>query len=256
MIIKDVVIPFHVKDAPILKYGCDSLKYIMNVENVYIIGNENPNIEGTVFIHENDISNLITLEQIKSIWNLKNKKVAHRAGWLYQQFLKLAAPEYISNLHDNFLISDSDIIFVNNPYDICEETNFPYARAYTNEYHAPYREHYSRLLKEECTAGFSFINHQMICNTKYLKELKNQIENIHNKIWYEAIMDTLNYDESSNFSEYDLYGNWMIKNQNNVCSNINMSIIDYHYIPTVNDLIECKKNSVHIVSAQAWRRQQ
>lgn len=255
MIIKDVVIPFHVKDAPILKYGCDSLKYIMNVENVYIIGNQNPNIEGTVFIHENDIPNLITLEQIKSIWNLKNEKVAHRAGWLYQQFLKLAAPEYISNLHDNFLISDSDIIFVNNPYQNCEENVFPYAKAYTNEYHPPYREQYFRLLKEESTAGFSFINHQMVCNVNCLKELKNQIKTLHNKVWHEAIMDTLNYDEQSNFSEYDLYGNWMIKNHNNICSNINMSIVDYYHIPTVNDLMECKEKNIHIVSAQAWRRQ-
>ena len=256
MIIKDAVIPFHVKDAPILKYGCDSLKYIMNVENLYIVGNENPNIDGTIFINENDILNLISLNEIRTLWNSKNKKVSHRAGWLYQQFLKLAAPEYISNLSDNFLISDSDIIFVNNPYEGCGENIFPYAKAYTNEYHTPYREQYFKMLKEECTAGFSFINHQMIFNKKYLMQLKEHIQNLSNKIWYESIMDTLNYDEHSNFSEYDLYGNWMIKNHNDVCSEISINIIDYYKTPCADDLIECKSKDIHIVSSQAWQRHQ
>lgn len=256
MIIKDAVIPFHVKDAPILKYGCDSLKYIMDIKNIYIIGNENPNIDGTIFINEKEIPNLISLYEIKSIWNSKNKKVAHRAGWLYQQFLKLAAPEYISNLNNNFLISDSDIVFVNNPYQSCYETVFPYAKAYTNEYHSPYREQYFKLLKEDCTAGFSFINHQMVFNKKYLKELKNQIENMYQKNWYTSVMDTLNYDEHSNFSEYDLYGNWMVKYHTELCSEISINIVDYYRIPSSDDLMECKQKNIHIVSSQAWQRQQ
>lgn len=254
MILKDAVIPFHVKDEPILKYTCEHLKNVMGIRNLYIIGNENPHIEETIFINEKEIFNLISLDTIKLLWHSKNEKISHRAGWLYQQFLKLGAPDYILNLDDNFLISDSDIVFVNNPYINCQKNVFPYAKAYTDEYHAPYRKHYLKLLQEETTAGFSFINHQMVFNKKYLKKLKNNIEKLHQKIWYEAIIDTLDYDEFSNFSEYDLYGNWMLKNYNGVCSEINMSIVDYYKIPNENDFTECKNKNIHIVSAQAWRR--
>lgn len=255
MSITDAVVPFHIKDAPILKYACDSLKYIIGVKNIYVIGNENPNIEETFFINEKDILNLISIKEIKKTWDSKNKNISNRTGWLYQQFLKLGAPDYISNLSDTFLISDSDIIFVNNPYDNQETSTFPYAKAYTNEYHAPYREQYARLLKEECSAGFSFINHHMVFNKKYLWLLKNEIEMIHKKRWDLSILDTLDYNESSNFSEYDLYGNWMIKNHKNVCRETHFNIVDYAKIPSVDDLMECKSKNIHIVSSQAYRRQ-
>ena len=254
MIIKDAVIPFHVKDALILKYGCDFLKNIINVQNLYIVGNENPNIDGTIFINENDIPNLISLNEIRTLWDSKNEKISYRAGWLYQQFLKLAAPEYILNLHENFLICDSDIIFVNNPYQTCLDDHFPYAKAYSGEYHFPYRDHYSRLMKENAEAGFSFINHQMVYNINCLKQLKSHIEAIHHKPWYEAIIDTLNYNEASNCSEYDLYGNWMFKYFNNISKEIELKIIDINFIPNTQHLEHFKSQGIHIVSAQAYRR--
>jgi hypothetical protein len=254
MNITDAVIPFHIKDAPILKYGCESLKYILNVENIYIVGSENPNIENTTFIHENDINGIIKLEDIKKQWKEKNENVSHRAGWLYQQFLKLGVDDYIPSLSETFLICDADIIFVNNPYTNIQINEFPYARAYTREYHGPYRDQYSRLMKEETNSGFSFINHHMILNKKYVKELKQYIESINSKKWDISIIDTLDWNEHSNFSEYDLYGNWMFKMHNNICCEKEIKIVDIDRVPSVDELMFLKNNQYHIVSSQAYRR--
>ena len=254
MNITDAVIPFHIKDAPILKYGCESLKYILNVENIYIVGSENPNIENTTFIHENDINGIIKLEDIKKQWKEKNENVSHRAGWLYQQFLKLNAEDYITSLNETYLICDADIIFVNNPYENTQEDKFPYAKAHTGEYYPGYREQYLRLMKEETNSGFSFINHHMVLNKKYLKELKQHIESMHSKKWDLSIIDTLDWNEPSNFSEYDLYGNWMFKMYNNICCEKNIKVIDINKIPSIDDLLFFKNNQYHIVSSQAYRR--
>lgn len=254
MDITDAIIPFHIKDAPILHNTCHSLKNELNIKNIFIVGNENPNIKDTIFVNENSIKNLLSLNEIKHIWKSKNENISYRAGWIYQQFLKLAASDYISDISNNFLICDADIIFVNNPYKNFTEDFFPYSVAYTNEYHTPYRDQYFRLLREKTSSGFSFINHQMMFCKKYLDELKKHIENTHNMRWDLAIMETLDYSEASNFSEYDLYGNWMYKYFFDKLQKIEMRIIDVHHSPSSEELTYFKNQGMHIVSSQAYKR--
>ena len=54
----------------------------------------------------------------------------------------------------------------------------------------------------------------MMFEKKFLKQMKEEIEKRHNCFWIEAIMRCCDFNEASCFSEYELYGHWMIKNHN------------------------------------------
>jgi hypothetical protein len=254
MILTDAVIPFHPKDKETVRMCCDSLKGVLNVTNIYLISTENPNIENTSFIDEKSISNIVSLETIKTKWEATGSRFSNRAGWIYQQLLKLGASEIIPNLSDDFLISDSDIVFLNNPYIQTENGIFPYAKAYTGEYNEPYRKNYERLMKEPTESGFSFINHNMVFNRNNIKELKQFIQHKNNKKWDIAIIDALDYNCFSDFSEYDLYGNWMFKYKHNKIQKVNINIKDIKVVPNINEINIAKSQNYHILSSQAWNR--
>lgn len=254
MILNDAILPYHEKDRPTIEKCCNSLRDILNIKRIFLISKENPNIPNTNFIPEGNFTNIVDLNFIKDIWNNSGSQYAYRAGWIYQQLLKLSVDEIIKDLSMDFLVCDSDIIFLNNPYNKIKKNIFPYAKAYSGEYHEPYRLNYNRLMKEETTSGFSFINHHMILNKKYLKKLKKLIEEKNNKQWDLSIIECLDLNSFSDFSEYDLYGNWMFKyNKKNIVE-IELKIKDINYIPSEQDILNFKNSGIDILSSQAWAR--
>lgn len=253
MKIVDVVIPFHPKDLSTVKLCCFSLKNVVHVENIFLVSSINPHIEGTNFIDEKSVNSCMNLQEIFDIWNKKNVKLSARSGWLYQQFIKLSAPEIIKNISENFLVCDSDIFFLRNPYQNISDEVFPYANAFTGEYHIPYKTAYSRLMNHEPPAGFSFINHNMVFNTNTLSSLKLYIENLHQKRWDHAIMDCISFSEASCFSEYDLYGNWAYQHMKH--EKVDMKIAQMNVVPTQQQLEYAKLHfPYHIISSQEWQR--
>lgn len=258
MFLHDAVIPFHPKDSLTIDLCCRQLKNILGIKRIFLISWENPNISGTEFINENSL-NLVPYNYIKSIWE-KPERTIWNTGWIYQQLLKLAANTYISDLSDNYLICDSDIFFVNNPYKNIENSILPYSKNYLHTVHKvnvnSYRYIYKDLLKENPKSGFSFINHHMIFNKQKIIELQNTIENLQQKKWDYSIVDLLNFEHSftnnKSFSEYDLYGNWIFSRYPNEIKEIILKVKDIDYIPTEHELNNC--NHHDIISSQAWVR--
>jgi len=254
MIIKDAVIPFHPKDIPTLQMCCDSLKNVLNVERIFLISSENPNIAETNFINEKEITNLISLNEISEIWKYHNPNIAYRSGWIYQQILELGAPDIIPDISEDYIVCDSDIVFLKNPYINAPNDMFPFDRAFTGEYHHPYIDHYQRMMQEPAKAGISFINHHMVTNKSLLAELKKMIEIKNNKRWDWAIVENLNFNEASAFASDDLYGNWAVAYHPNKMINVPLKILDVFKIPSSDDLINLKNQGYDIVSSQAYKR--
>jgi hypothetical protein len=204
----DILIPVIEKDMPVLPMVVDSIRKNLchPIGNIIIIS---PNKKiFTDFcnqyncIHRDENSILpITIKDI----NYCFKKI-NRSGWVFQQLLKLSG-DYISD-KDHFLVLDGDTILVQ-PQKF--EHNGKFIFLISDEYHFPYFETYKKIFKEASMSSVSFVSHQMIFDCNKLKELRNDIENLNNKSWYKVIIDNLNPDESSSFSEYETYGNWMLK---------------------------------------------
>jgi hypothetical protein len=253
MILKDAVITFHPKDKATVELCCDSLRNVINIDRIFLLSSVDPKIQNTIFINDEDIPNLISLNEIESRWRKTGSRITGRAGWIYKQLLNLAASQIIPDISSDFLISDSDIIFLKNPYVDVENGKFPYAKSIYGV-HEPYGKNYQRLMKEPTESGFSFIYHNMVFNKSNITDLKNFIEDKNNERWDLSILNTLDFHEASNFAEYDLYGNWMFKYKNIDLREVDMRIIDVHVVPDDNLINDTKNLGFHILSAQQYNR--
>lgn len=128
-----------------------------------------------------------------------------RRGWLFQQLLKLNADEICGCEH--ILILDTDTL-ISRP-----QTFLLQGRTLFNcseEHHIPYYKTYRKLLKEKPLSKFSFVSHHMLFEKSKLKMLKSRIESLHHVRWYEAILNLVDKDCPSGFSEYETYGNFCL----------------------------------------------
>ena len=156
--------------------------------------------------NESEFDPMFCKESIRAEWTRRYPVFAWRAGWLYQQLLKLMCFKVISGLSESFVVVDSDTIFLRDvpfvpgKYYFCK----------TKEYHPPYLPPIRALLGVVETIGFSCVTHHSIFNSRFLQAMIGEIEARHRLPSVEAILRHLDFSEPSCFSEWDLYANYMI----------------------------------------------
>ena len=199
----DIVIVYHPKDILSLKHCVRGTKNIENVRNIYCVSKEHSGIIGTIFIDE-------------TIYPFSKKDIEgyvgpDRAGWYFQQLLKLYAYKYITGLSDTFLVLDSDAIFIN-PTKLIDIDGLPFY-SYSRYLHRPYFEHLQKLLGLELQSEKSGVIHHMIFQKKYLMEIIEKVELIHSDVFWKSMMKCVSPNDylQSGMSEYELYFNYMIK---------------------------------------------
>jgi hypothetical protein len=247
----DFVIPCHPKDIETVELGVYSIQKLSCSNNVYLISPEDLKLKGTIQILDREFDSYCSLNIIKEIWKEKNERLSYRSSWIYQQLLKLNTHKIISDLTESYVIVDADTFIIS---DVDFDPNiFQYCIA--SEYHKPYLETYEKIMKRKPNSGFSFIYHHMVFNKKFVQELIDYIEKIHNKKLFDVIVDNINYNEASTFSEWDLYANWMWDNHKDLCVNRQLKYACTNNIPTKKSLDELQiKTDIDIMSAHAWIR--
>lgn len=209
----DVIIPAIKKDLDILPLTVKSVrKHLMHpIGKFYIVGPKDPAImnfckkQKCVFRDEDKILP-IKISDVKKI----GYKVGpwDRSGWIFQQLLKLNADKISSE--KNIYVIDADTVLVS-PQKF--EKDGKIILLASDEYYFPYFETFKRIFGYGTLASFSFVAHQMLFDTDRLKELRFDMEKGgKNKKWYQVILNNLDLKEISSFSEYETYGNWMMKN--------------------------------------------
>lgn len=202
----DFVIPSHEKDAATLRLVVDGVRKNRSCRNVYIISEKKPSVDNAAHIAESEFDPMFCKESIRAEWTRRYPVFAWRAGWLYQQLLKLMCFKVISGLSESFVVVDSDTIFLRDvpfvpgKYYFCK----------TKEYHPPYLPPIRALLGVVETIGFSCVTHHSIFNSRFLQAMIGEIEARHRLPLVEAILRHLDFSEPSCFSEWDLYANYMI----------------------------------------------
>lgn len=205
----DLVIPTTLKDEDLLNVVIQSAKkYILHkIKNVFIITNKN----STAFkLCKNNLYNFIDENKLMGYSKTDIKYKANekdRAGWIYQQLLKLNSDKFVKS--KNYLILDSDTVLINK---ICFIKNKKYIFQNSIEWHKPYFENFFKIFKYKAENKLSCIAHMMIFNVEKLKEMKLEISKKNNKKWDDVILSLIDNKESSFFSEYETYSNWLSKN--------------------------------------------
>lgn len=245
----DFVIPSHPKDKNTLLLSVEGVKKHTNCNRIFVVSPEDIRIKGVINIKDKNFEEHTRLEDIKQRWQKENRSLAHRSSWIFQQTLKIFAHRAIEDLTDNYVVVDSDTIFIR---DVIFENNvFQYSKA--EEYHMPYLETYSKMTKGRNSVGFSFIAHHMCFSKFYMEEMIKWVEELHGKKFMSVLLDSINYSESSTFSEWDFYGNYMLLNHKGFCSHRQLKWRDLDFIPRDNDMIELSRE-IDFISPHAWRR--
>ena len=131
-------------------------------------------------------------------------KGTDRSKWYYQQLLKWSCDKILKETH--YLVVDADTIFIR-PQTF--ERKGELILNLSDEYHRPYFENYRKLMGENPKNPTSFICHHMLFSRSTIKELKEVIEEENGFVWYQSIINSLDLNQGSGFSEYETYGNYM-----------------------------------------------
>lgn len=249
----DFVIPAHPKDFESLALAVAGLKANVScVGRIFIVADSDPGIEGTTFIYRgigSDYHNHVNIETIEAIWQEKNPELAWRAGWIYQQLVKLLASRVIADLSKAYVIMDADAIFVSDV--VFDPDRFFYSWA--TEYHLPYLEPTKQLLGIDQTIGFSTTAHHMICTRAKMEEMLSSIEARFGCSFVEAVLSVIDYHQISNLNEQDLWANFMLTQHPDLCHHRQLKWVDLDFIPDAAYLAQSAQN-LDFVTCHAWMR--
>lgn len=234
----DIVIPYCKKDEYTI-YDCiDSLTFVENANNIYVISADRFVYKNVIWVDERIFP--FTKDRIMFI----NPIIpTQRVGWYYQQLLKLYS-FLIPGITDSFLILDSDVIFLN-PVDFYdgEKYKYNYSQEYTHDYFICMERLNPFFEKSMSVSG---ICHHMIFEKKILNEIFDIIKQEGEEV-YETIIKAVRQWHHG-FSEYELYFNYIFKKYPD-----NYSIRYLKYLD-VGDYRSIPYNDLDYVANHEWQR--
>lgn len=155
---------------------------------------------------------IISEEKYSEISNYLKKKMKNnfdRFGWYFQQFIKISELDD-GNKKDLNVIWDSDTIPLKN---INFEKNGKIFFYQSGERHKPYFALIEKILGKIRLSSNSFIAQCFPCQKRWIESFKTTLENkFDNKIWYQVIIDNIDFNNISGFSEYETLGNYIYTN--------------------------------------------
>ena len=204
----DVVIPVIAKDLEILPLCIEGVRKCVAhpIKNIYLVAPDDERVRDFC-----DKDNRVFVDET-SVLGVKPKDLnimvgdRDRSGWLFQQLIKLSGKV---GTCDRYLCIDSDHILVRRHVFVTEEGKTVFYMSY--EKHEPYYRNIHRLFPELKLSHLSYVAHKMLFSKEILSRLHDDLAKSTRKTWVQAIID--NYDRSSfaDFSEFELYGNYVPK---------------------------------------------
>lgn len=141
-------------------------------------------------------------EPLREMLGEKNE----RFGWYLQQFIKLEAIRRNSHLQ-RIVIWDADTVALG-PLALFDKEGTPiFYRGEEN--HTPYFDNIRALFGLERTVDFSFVAQCMPMTGQWVSEFFGELEQRHNVSWWQAIIQHINPQEASGFSEYETLGTFL-----------------------------------------------
>jgi hypothetical protein len=129
-----------------------------------------------------------------------------RRGWYLQQLLKLEAISRARHL-DRIVIWEGDTIPLREISFFDSQGNCRYY--FGSEYHLPYFESIDRLLGLDKAHPESFIAQNLPITGDQIRAFFSYIENRNQSTWWDAVIDSIDFDEPSGFAEYETLGTFV-----------------------------------------------
>ena len=199
-----VVIPAVDKDADVLVQCLASVqKFIQNkITAIWVVAPESTRIRAiasaanVTFVPEDQLLPLPAAA-------LKTR------GWVLQQLIKLNACRHVETT--DYLVLDSDTIFL-------RPQNFYYkgrsVLRYSDQYELLYGRSLEMIFGHSRRFPVSFVTHHMLFDAAVVGELLQMIEARFDRPWWEAILLEVDQGRPISFSEFELYGHFLLTRNN------------------------------------------
>ena len=214
----DAVLPVATRNNKIAEIAIRSLALYSDAKTFYLITERNNfrrfdelRAEGfpIILLDEDSLIPTVDLQSIKQFLARKGAN-PERAGWYFQQFLKMAVCDF-PDISEHYLIWDSDTIMLQ-PIQFFSQEGTVFIKSKLDT-HDPYLETYRNLLKRGPQVDFSFIVEHFMVKKQFMKELITAIADQppSNQLWVWKIMNAIDQAHLSHagFSEYETYGNFV-----------------------------------------------
>ena len=167
---------------------------------------------------------------------------AARAGWYFQQFLKMAVCR-LPDVAGHYLLWDADTVALH-PLDFLSASGAALVNPRT-ENHLPYFSTMARLGIEK-RVGFSFVaEHLLVQKSRMCKLIETLSAGANPRGWTWNILDAIDDADlgASGFSEYETYGNFAVGIQKDafLCRTLKSTrhaAADFGHVPTRYDLFD------------------
>lgn len=166
-----------------------------------------------ILIDEDHVCDGLTIKVVKNYLSYRIG-TTWRAGWYFQQFIKLAMA-WRNDVSNDYLVWDADSIALK-PINFFTKTGRIFVTK-SKEYHVPYFICNEKLTGIQKLVPYSFISEHMVFTKKHVISLLNEIMKISDDIWWKIILDQVDSKDlvGSGFSEYELYGNYIMNRDPN-----------------------------------------
>jgi len=167
---------------------------------------EDIEVSGVVFMDEDTVIDGLTLEKVLALLEFRIGS-GDRAGWYFQQFLKLGWA--FRSTFKHYLVWDADTIPLRKIdfFDECDKVYF----TPKDEYHVPYfttlEKIFDGAVKKK--TPYSFIAEHMMIDCQLMKEMIARITP--EPLFWERIIDCISTSDlaGSGFSEFETFGNYV-----------------------------------------------
>lgn len=176
-----------------------------------------------------------------------------RAGWYYQQFLKLNFGNFIKCRR--YVIWDADTVMLQHLDFVVD------GRIQMNSsvrFNKPYFNTFQRLFNQSPPVKRSLISQFMFIDNLILCEMQEEIKtNFSSSDWVDAVLDQLPLASQSEFSEYEIYGNYVASRYPDKfkMTKINWFLYGSEILPEVRDVdLETVESTFNGFSCVAFER--
>ena len=219
----DFIVPVHPRHNYTAARVLCGLERCMPLDNIWLVTQESnfdffknlqrKHLDRAIpleILNEDKIIENITRESVQEYFT-KNGFSPDRAGWYFQQFLKMGFfLKY--GIKSHYVTWDADTIPLR-PFDFFDDRGRILIQP-TSEHHAPYFKTMDRLLGLRRLAFYSFISGHLIIESEVMRSLISDIKNRHPSYtsWVLAILDCVSKEDlqRSGFSEYETHGNYLL----------------------------------------------
>lgn len=145
---------------------------------------------------------------LQYVRNLMPEHKKTRAGWYYQQLLKIKALSQYENNTDINLIWDADTIPLREMNFVLDDKLVYFAGT---ENHKPYFTCTNKLMNLDKLVSFSFIAQNFVAKSVWVHDFMSMLSKKFETSWFDAILDNIDFEESSGFSEYETLGTYFVR---------------------------------------------